>query len=925
MDRIPIQHLPPTQRHEAHKSILKAVAKEVRDSESTLRPFAVDSRSNFLVAAARASWYNDLTLAKSLLSRHPGAADVIYIEGGQIFFHDPEKFKQDFDIMKNEKLRRDRETTTADFAELPRTEANASKLRGKMACLTRLAKLWVPIGRILHLSGAILPSGDVVRGPKVRKALHTEWAPTFAERETDEHLGNLVANRFCSKLDWSLLETITIVSFLSFLCSVCDSAPGPDGLPYAAWRAVGFAGAESLFLLYIYFTAGNLPPPSFNSSSFVFPPKGSSPSDRTEVIRSSRDTRPISLKNSDNKTIAAVQNKALCKVLSEGLCSVQRGFIRGRNFMQNLVDLDVVGRVYSNEFQSSQVYPPTESDCVRNVANVPVYFFQDIAAAFPSLAHRFIFIVLRAVAAPTELINYITALYTGNVAVDFDGEIMFKILSGILQGCGMSGSLFALVFDPFLVALHSSLDVLDKGTTRGCADDVGIALRKLRDIFKPYVVSRWAGSAANLHINVKKTVIVPLCCKFSEELADAIREWLRLHVPGCGELQILPNSKYLGFFLGPNSGRSSWDAPWQKWADRIEDIRVSGVGPQVTAHTYNTKCLPVLGYQAQLLEIPRGLIWKERWALHKLFKISSTVNSEHFHSMNSLGAPTVMSIAAMGFSAIARTARQRVFGVPDLYRQLVRSTQHLSGVEWVAGTLCRNFWTWESFVSILYRSLEGPLPPLLTEVRLRAENRIASSTATRVKMQKVFYKQYLDTLVYNSPRADWACAIVDRLGRIFPDLLVELEALDWSVVFAHLKKQPGSIVVCTLKTWTNVWTTSHRLHRTERGACVFGCRAAPDDLRHYARCSVLWEAIGRFAPGGPPGDDVLARLALVDHDTRDFNLLAAAFHLYNKVNNASVNARLLTLSEVSDCARAAWKLVELSHGRVVEDSHTTAF
>eukprot|EP00959_Pyramimonas_sp_CCMP1952_P117458 2455385-Pyramimonas_sp.AAC.1 len=69
----------------------------------------------------------------------------------------------------------------------------------------------------------------------------------------------------------------------------------------------------------------------------------------------------------------------------------------------------------------------------------------------------------------------------------------FAVTAGVAQGCPMSGSLWALLFSPFLEHMASVLDmpwrqeswkpelpiVQRKGDVEGCADDVGMVLRDL--------------------------------------------------------------------------------------------------------------------------------------------------------------------------------------------------------------------------------------------------------------------------------------------------------------------------------------------------------------------------------------------------------------------------------------------------------------
>ncbi len=86
----------------------------------------------------------------------------------------------------------------------------------------------------------------------------------------------------------------------------------------------------------------------FNYSRTVFAPKGDSPDDLVgSCVRAPLDTRPLSLKNSDNKCTAAVHNMSLAKVLECGIASSQRGFIQNRNFLDNVVELDTASRIYA--------------------------------------------------------------------------------------------------------------------------------------------------------------------------------------------------------------------------------------------------------------------------------------------------------------------------------------------------------------------------------------------------------------------------------------------------------------------------------------------------------------------------------------------------------------------------------------------------
>ena len=61
-------------------------------------------------------------------------------------------------------------------------------------------------------------------------------------------------------------------------------------------------------------------------------------------------------------------------------------------------------------------------------------------------------------------------------------QFLFLIWSGVLRGCPLSGSLFAMVMDSFLRAMVVQVEASQLGIIRACADDVGAALRDFRSL-----------------------------------------------------------------------------------------------------------------------------------------------------------------------------------------------------------------------------------------------------------------------------------------------------------------------------------------------------------------------------------------------------------------------------------------------------------
>ena len=79
----------------------------------------------------------------------------------------------------------------------------------------------------------------------------------------------------------------------------------------------------------------------------MFPPKGTQPRDKHEVIRTPAQTRPLKAKNHDDKILAGERNYAMAKHIKLYASSLQNGFIKGRNFLCNVVGIDAFARFAS--------------------------------------------------------------------------------------------------------------------------------------------------------------------------------------------------------------------------------------------------------------------------------------------------------------------------------------------------------------------------------------------------------------------------------------------------------------------------------------------------------------------------------------------------------------------------------------------------
>eukprot|EP00959_Pyramimonas_sp_CCMP1952_P327485 6855644-Pyramimonas_sp.AAC.1 len=158
--------------------------------------------------------------------------------------------------------------------------------------------------------------------------------------------------------------------------------------------------------------------------------------DNATCTRLAAALRPISRKNTDSKIFAAAINEQMKTSVEQRAHTIQQGFIRGRNFCNNIMIMDTLGRIAGWRPDAGSEYP------------VQILF--DIAAAFPSLGRQWLFAALANFQYAEGFINAVHALYDGGQAmITLDGAYRFVCFmrSGVAQGCPLSGTIWAIAMD----------------------------------------------------------------------------------------------------------------------------------------------------------------------------------------------------------------------------------------------------------------------------------------------------------------------------------------------------------------------------------------------------------------------------------------------------------------------------------------------
>ena len=183
--------------------------------------------------------------------------------------------------------------------------------------------------------------GDIANG------LAIAWKPIFAEKHIPIEDARNYLSTFGGQWDWSLSSRPILEKVEDVLRSLPNTASGPDGLPYAAWKYGGDEATKTLWLITNAQCDGDLPPSNFNESATIFIPKGEFEADAISIAGAPLETRPLAFKNADNKICAAIVNNAIRETVTQGTHFSQNGFVPGRQLIQNPVDLDTAGRSYA--------------------------------------------------------------------------------------------------------------------------------------------------------------------------------------------------------------------------------------------------------------------------------------------------------------------------------------------------------------------------------------------------------------------------------------------------------------------------------------------------------------------------------------------------------------------------------------------------
>ena len=626
-----------------------------------------------------------------------------------------------------------------------------------------------------------------------------------------------------------------------------SSMPGPDRIPYVAWKRLGPLAVDVLFGAATAMARDDFPAKirqaynlqegedhPFNLGLLVcIPKKVDEHHPQHGAIYTAEGTRPLSIVDTANRILANAYRYRWEPTLAAWVSPEQRGFLPGRSILANVVDVE----------EAAAEFAMTEDD--------PAIFLFDFSAAFPSIHQTFLLAALEHIGLPPPALAVVRALYDCcRCVLCFGGERWpgFHQQVGIRQGCPLSPLLFAVVVDLFLRRLkQAGLSLV----LRAYADDIAVVVRSARQALPSlHLLFQELSQVSNLALNLPKTVCIPLW----EDPIARVKVTVTAVCPPWADITVADHGKYLGFYVGPGRGDRAWIAAGNKMLQRGSMWDWSSLGMYYATTAYNTYVASLPCYVAQLDEYPAQMKQTEeqtlrkaaagpyRWAMpDDLARLADHYGqSANFHDLETTALAAKVRVATFEnnrHGGLHVTSRARA-----LRRAVADSTKLGRRALWHAWIKQNPLFTLQRAVqevtqlglapSSIMQELAGQASrpwsqPTLRRIRARFQ----SSLATRLRRASEYnpvlrMRHKLQRWQLLGPPAVVTARVLRRLTALKPLVAPRVQA-------------------AVLSTLWNRWTTGRRFQRQD--VCVLGCSlTAADSIEHYAHCPVIRTAAQRF-------------------------------------------------------------------------------
>ena len=320
----------------------------------------------------------------------------------------------------------------------------------KPPCLARTLKVLLPSSRArtthlrdtsdpaftpnqtaLNFHNAPLTNDPVKLGKLISNFWGKIWArphwPSPHSRRT--HITSYLLN-YNKTVDRSLILPVTIDVVLQALAHSGDSAVGPDGIPFAAYRALADISGPLLLDIALLLCTQSPTIPGFNHAILLLLPK-----DDTNLPD---HQRPLAINNTDNRILANVFLLCILPAVQILIDPDQKMFLPHRQMTDHI-------RLFNHLF-----YTALFDDLDFFI------LFCDNIKAFDSMHHDFIHAALKKQGFPLWFRNVARNLMSNVLLIPtLSPEARIPFFKGVKQGCPLSPVLFILIYDILITSAPS--------------------------------------------------------------------------------------------------------------------------------------------------------------------------------------------------------------------------------------------------------------------------------------------------------------------------------------------------------------------------------------------------------------------------------------------------------------------------------------
>ena len=419
--------LPASENHWTKLRLLKIAfaiaARKVRDLDRNRGAKTVEERIFWSIQALRGLRTNDTRMIDNAMAACPQIRPEKYTKRHLFSAGDVEQIRKVLQSSMQMSLEEKQEELDS-LVHLTEYEK-----KSRQQTMAEKVAQWSPKRRKAGIQGILDKDGNLISSPEeARTCLIGHWANVFEDKHIDTEKAETFLRRHSKPFhvdNWIVEKSV----FRETVMKCAHSAPGPDGIPYAAWQGCMEICLDALYDCFTDWVINAKLSKDFNVAFLWLPPKGN-----PEEPKKPKDTRPLTGSNSDSKIFAMNLKIPIDKELPRWAFKGQRGFISDRVMIENAIEVESEGIALAYSHSCAAM------------------LFFDFAAAFPSIARSFMWLALAAIGLPLHIILALRALYDNNHHyVSWNGTLFFAFTSrsGVRQGCPLSSVFF--IGDRFIV------------------------------------------------------------------------------------------------------------------------------------------------------------------------------------------------------------------------------------------------------------------------------------------------------------------------------------------------------------------------------------------------------------------------------------------------------------------------------------------